>query len=74
MLDFFDRVGEIIDKIIDFFTNTFNSIQDGVATLTNLWQKISSFFVAFPFISTTITALLGLLLTWIILSIARDFV
>lgn len=74
MIDFFNRVGDIIDQIIGFFQNTFQSIQDGVATITTFWQKIGSFFVAFPVISSTVTALLALLLTWIILSIARDFV
>ena len=74
MLDFFNRIGEIIDKIIEFFSSTFDSISQSIATLSDFWGQISSFFTAFPFLITTVATLLGLLLTWIILSIARDFV
>ena len=74
MLDFFNRIGEIIDKIIGFITSTFDSISQSIATVSDFWEKISSFFTAFPFLTTTIATLLGLLVTWIILSIARDFV
>lgn len=74
MFHFFNRIGEIIDKIIGFVTSTFNSIQQSIATVSDFWGKISSFFTAFPFLTTTIVTLLGLLVTWIILSIVRDFV
>lgn len=74
MLDFFNRIGEIIDKIIEFVTTTAQSITNGVDTLSNFWGQISSFFTAFPFLTATLSTLLGLLLTWIILSIFRDFV
>ena len=74
MLDFFNRIGEIIDKIVQFITSTFNSIQESISTVSDFWEQISSFFTAFPFLATTIATLIGLLVTWIILSIARDFV
>lgn len=74
MLDFFNRIGEIFDKIIEFITSTYSTIQQSITTVSDFWGKISSFFTAFPFLTTTIATLLGLLITWIILSIARDFV
>ena len=74
MLDFFNRIGEIIDKIIQFITSTGESISQGIDTLSNFWDQISSFFTAFPFLTATLSTLLALLLTWIILSIVRDFV
>lgn len=73
MLDFFDRIGQIIDKIVEFFSSTFESVSNGMDTLSNFWGQISSFFTAFPFLTATVATLLGLLLTWIILSIVRDF-
>lgn len=73
MLDFFNRIGEIIDQIVDFATSTFQTVQEGISTLTAFFTQIVSFLSAFPILITTLGTLLGLLLTWIILSIVRDF-